>query len=278
MDNNLDTRSRVVFVLEQLKGKFISGEMLATELGISRNAVWKHIESLRKEGYPITSVKKRGYMLENTSDKISPIGIHGILNGVRCKTEVLKTVDSTILHLMRRGAEGACEWTIATAEEQTRGKGKYCAFYSPPGDGLYVSILLRPNIRQEGLLDFSHIFSLATLYAIERTAGIRLMSNNQNDIFFENKKVAGLLTDASVSCETGNVQYVVSGIGINVHSRSREFGTKNMLALDLINKMPFDRNTLIAKLLEGVAVYYGILKSRGISVIHSLFEEEINAR
>lgn len=76
----MNTREKIIIALEKSKGDYISGEELALKLGVSRNAVWKAIKTLREQGYNIEAVTNKGYKLSTESDIISREGIALHLN------------------------------------------------------------------------------------------------------------------------------------------------------------------------------------------------------
>ena len=135
----------VLELLQRSEGAYLSGEAMSQALGVSRAAVWKAVEALRRAGYGIGSAPNRGYRLDSAPDVLRPGEIAGALEGCLVGREVvcLPTVDSTSSEVKRRAAAGAPEGLAVLAGEQTRGRGRRGnAFQSLAGKGLYCSVLL----------------------------------------------------------------------------------------------------------------------------------------
>lgn len=216
----------ILKIFEKGKGVFYSGEELASVLGVSRNAVWKAVRQLEADGYKFDAVSGKGYRLSADSDVLSEWGIKKYLGDCADKfnLKIYKTISSTNTVLKEMATDGAPEGTILIASEQTAGRGRMNRkFYSPTGTGLYMSILLRPRLNAEESLFITTAAAVATARAIEeisgQTAGIKWV----NDIFLNEKKVCGILTEASFDMESGGLEYAISGIGINITPPSEGF-------------------------------------------------------
>lgn len=214
----MTTKERLLARLEKTPGEFISGQALAEEIGVSRNAVWKAVRALREEGYLIDAVTNRGYALSFDSDRLSPAGIASHLSSRETfEISVRHTVDSTNAWARDRAHEGAREGTVVVAEGQSAGRGRLGrTFYSPEGTGLYLSILLRPTIDPSQSYALTCSAAVATARAIERTCGRPAQIKWVNDVYCDGRKVAGILTEGSFGLEDGRFDHAVVGIGINV--------------------------------------------------------------
>lgn len=202
---------------------FLSGEKLAGELGISRAAVWKMIASLRQEGYCIEAVKKRGYLLQET-DVLSAQQIRRALAKPwrEIPIQVYDCIDSTNTQAKRQLSAGWRGEAILTAQEQTAGRGRRGRdFYSPRDKGIYMSLILQPQLRIEESLLITSAAAVAVCRALEGELGEELGIKWVNDIYRGGKKVCGILTEAITDFELGVVQSVIVGIGINL--RPQEF-------------------------------------------------------
>ncbi|MBR1750534.1 MAG: biotin--[Ruminococcus sp.] len=222
----MTTKERVLGLLEQNRGKEISGEALASSLGVSRNAVWKAIKELRKEGVEISAKPKAGYFLADDDNSLSKEGVTALLGGIPIIADVRQTVTSTNDVLKALAAEGAPEGTAVIASQQTAGKGRLGRkFYSPPGSGVYISLLLRPKMSAEDSLFITTSAAVAVCHAIETVSGgtVRPKIKWVNDIYIGGKKVCGILTEASVSFESGQLDHAVLGIGINITTPDGDF-------------------------------------------------------
>lgn len=225
----MKTKDRVLGVLEMNRGRCVSGEYIAEELGISRNAVWKFVNELRREGYRIDAATNRGYSLSEDGDILSAQGIYPFLSeDARRFSEnilVFKTLESTNLKAKELALGGAADGTTVISDAQSAGRGRFSReFFSPAGKGLYMSVIRRgiPQVFKAPAAVTAHA-AVAVCNAIERvsnhTCGIKWV----NDIYINQKKVCGILTEASYDLESGNFDWFVIGIGINVSIGEREF-------------------------------------------------------
>jgi len=204
---------------------YISGGELAKELGVSRNAVWKAVQSLRAEGYDIAAITNKGYRLENSGDILSEAGMYAFVETAGAfRFDVRKTVTSTNTVLRDLAAAGAPEGYVLVAEEQTAGKGRRGrGFHSPAGNGVYFSLLLRPGARTGDSQLITSAAAVAVARAIEAVFGVKPGIKWVNDIFVEGKKVCGILTEAAFGMESGLIESAVLGVGINVTKPERGF-------------------------------------------------------
>lgn len=220
----MSVKQKTLEVLENHRGEYISGGELASTLQVSRNAVWKAIKSLEQEGYQIDAVKNRGYRLAEYNDILSEQSIQKYLsNGNRTfRLQVKKSVTSTNELVKQQAFQGAKEGLVVIAEEQTCGKEKSGrVFYSPKGTGIYMSILLRPEVKVEQALSITTAAAVAVARSIEFVSSRKAEIRWVNDVYCDNKKVCGILTEASCNIETSKLDYVVLGIGIHVKMPER---------------------------------------------------------
>ena len=144
----MSVREEVKKLLEANRDKSLSGQEIAEQIGVTRAAVWKAVNTLKQEGYRIEAVNNRGYRLLEESDILSPEGIKLELDEKyrNYKIDVYKTIDSTNQEVKRQALEGAGQGLVVLAEQQTMGKGRRGrSFYSPAGTGIYMSVLFRPS-------------------------------------------------------------------------------------------------------------------------------------
>ncbi len=208
-------------ILEALQQKgYVSGEQLAKRFNISRTAVWKHVNELRKRGYEIDSSPRLGYSFVKSADLLLPeeicLGLDTCVIGKRIlhREEVTSTQD-VAEELARHGAE---EGVVVISERQTKGRGrKGRNWASPAHEGVYLSAILRPNVRPNQVLQMPLIAGVAVSRAIEKVTSLRPKIKWPNDIILSGKKVGGILTE--MRCEVDSINYIVLGIGINVNTR-----------------------------------------------------------
>lgn len=219
-------KSKVLALLEEHRGSALSGGKIAEKLQISRAAVWKAVEALRQEGYEISAVTNRGYCLSSESDRLSPEGIRPYLATPYRNTElvVYQLIDSTNNAAKRFALEGAAHGTAVLAEQQSGGKGRRGrSFYSPPGTGLYLTVILKParNIQQSMLVTAAA--AVAVTRALHRLGGIDSQIKWVNDVYLNGRKICGILAEAVTNLEDGAIEYVVVGIGVNLVSPSKGY-------------------------------------------------------
>ena len=240
-------------------GGSISGEEMSRRLGVTRAAVWKGIEALRGVGYEIASIPGQGYRLDSSPNRLSAGAIQARLgadNLVGREVVCLEQVDSTNTFLKRQGAEGAPHGLTAVAEEQTGGRGRRGRrFESPRGAGLYLSVLLRPDCLPSEAVTLTAWVGVAVCDAVEEAAGVRPQIKWTNGIILNGKKLCGILTEMSVEGETGAVDYVVAGMGINVGEPAEFFaraGLSDIATSLAIEGRAVDRCVLASALLNAL--------------------------
>ena len=197
----------------------VSGEELCKIAGISRAAIWKHIEALREEGYCIEASPHLGYRLLNIPDRLIPAEIKW-----RLKTKILgkeiisyEKVDSTNDIAYELAEKGLKEGTIILAEEQEKGKGRHGRrWLSPSKSGIYLSVILRPQITPNEISKITLLAAVAAAKAVREATGLLAMIKWPNDILVNGKKVCGILTE--MKAEQDRVDFIVIGIGINVNT------------------------------------------------------------
>ena len=196
----------------------ISGAALAANLGLSRNAVWKGIEQLREEGYAIEAKTRQGYRLVSCENRlVEPMILRELLPIQNYRLKIYKEVDSTNEEAKKLARIGEAENLVVLAESQTAGKGRRGrSFYSQGSRGLYMSLLLRPKLSFQEALKITTMTAVAVSRAIEKNCGAEVGIKWVNDLFIRGKKVCGILTEAGIDFETGDLDYAVVGIGVNV--------------------------------------------------------------
>lgn len=214
----MQTKEKLIELLEEADGEFLSGAVIAERLHMTRAGVWKHIKSLESEGYRIEGIHRRGYRLLPECDMVNAPALRRALNGdVRFHCEVYDTVGSTNRLLKEKAAEES-EWTVILAGAQSAGRGRLGrSFYSPKGSGIYFSVLLRPQMSAEQASRLTTLAALAVCHAIEDCTGQKAQIKWVNDVYLHGRKVCGILTEASVNMEQGQPEWAVVGVGLNVY-------------------------------------------------------------
>ena len=215
----MSTKSELLKLLESNKGTYLSGEEMAGRLGCSRTAVWKAMKSLRDDGYKIKAVNNKGYVLDTDSDILSKEAIRLYLKNKEVFIEVKKEIESTNQYLKKQGIEeNLPAGSFVLAEMQKAGKGRRGrSFFSPEKTGLYMSVLLRPRRTAQESLNITAAAAVAVCNAVEKICGVTLGIKWVNDLYLKEKKVCGILTEAVTDFETGDIEFAVVGIGLNLY-------------------------------------------------------------
>lgn len=207
----------VLEFLELNRGQYVSGGEIAEELGVSRNAVWKAVNALREKGYNIGAVTNKGYILYENNDIVSSqsVGKYIKHSGIRVEYRDIVTSTNTVLKEMAENGER--EGLLLVASEQTAGKGRRGrSFSSQKGTGIYFSLLLRPDMKPSDSLLITTCAATSVAKAIEANTDRKTAIKWVNDIYLDDKKVCGILTEAAFDLEGGRLAYAVLGIGINI--------------------------------------------------------------
>ena len=248
------SRELVYRALAQRPGEYLSGQELSRALGISRAAVWKAVESLRRRGYDIEARSGRGYRLTDAGDRLGQREISACLRAPRDYWQVLEEVDSTNTVCKRLAADEAPDGTVVMADCQTAGRGRRGrSFSSPRGMGLYLSVLWRPACPPESLLPLTALSAVAVCRAVERAGGVSPAIKWPNDLVLGGRKLGGILTELSLEGESGHVDYVIVGIGLNCRQRAEDFPPEladMATSLDMALPQQVKRSALAAALME----------------------------
>ena len=246
----MTVKEYVLKALEENKGNCLSGEALAEEIGVSRAAVHKAIKALREEGYDIEAVTNRGYSLSASSDMLSAQGIAAHLAPPYrdLPLHVFKTVDSPNNVAKKLAVDGAAHGTAVLAFHQSSGKGRLGrTFISPANTGIYMSVLLKPLFDMSKSVLITTAASVAVVRAIEKVCGLAPQIKWVNDIYVNGKKICGILTEAITGFETGQIEYLIVGIGINCSTK--EF-PEDLLEIAGALEGAFSKNQLAAEVLN----------------------------
>lgn len=233
---------------------FISGQEISENLGVSRQAVWKSINALKEKGYEIQSVTNRGYRLVSSPDYLNESSLKSLLHNkiIGKNLIVLDSVDSTNDYLKKLGNEGCENGTVVIAREQTKGKGRLGrTWQSKKDDGIAFSVLLRPNVAPSEISAITPLAGLAVCKAIREYTKLDCVIKWPNDIIVGRKKLVGILTE--MSAEFDAVEYVITGIGINVdHTSFPEEIAFKATSLLLETGRHIDKNEFLACVLRHI--------------------------
>jgi len=227
----------------------ISGATLASILGISRAAVWARIEELRRLGYEIEASPHRGYVLRAVPDVLHADDLLARLGRIRIigrDLRVFHETTSTNDVIERLAIDGVAEGILVFAETQTAGRGRLGRHWiSPPGLGLWFSVLLRPKLSPMATTQLTVASAVAVARAIENQTQLKPQIKWPNDIVLNGRKVCGILTE--LSAEMDRVRYVTLGIGLDVN-QTREDLPPDLMAIATSLRIESGRSYLRADL------------------------------
>ncbi len=244
----------------------VSGAELARQLGVSRAAVWARIEELRKVGYDIAASPHHGYVLRATPDLLHADDLLSRLGRTKVigrDVRVFGETSSTNDVVEKLARDGASEGITVFAETQTKGRGRLGRkWISPPGKGLWFSVLLRPDLRPQSATQLTVISAVAVARAIEKQTGLKPGIKWPNDIVFAGRKCAGILLE--LSAELDHIRHVVLGIGIDVNLSAEELPPElRSIATSLRIEAghPIDRPELAAAVIRELDAAYARLRA-----------------
>lgn len=267
------TKTEILSLL--IEGNYLSGAKLAEQLGVSRTAVWKNIQQLKEDGYNITAVTNKGYKLIEPSSRINESLLAGAVEKSPLLDQLIykKTIDSTQNHAFRILDQYDGNIVIVSGQ-QTDGRGRFKReWLSPDETGLYMSLLLRPNISNQNMIVFNLFISLAISEAIQESTGLKSGIKWPNDIFINDKKVCGFLTE--VISADNIVETIVCGIGININpsAETDTLGTATTITGEL-KDTEFDVNHFIDVLFKKIEYYYDKFLTESFSAIKDKWLEQ----
>jgi BirA family biotin operon repressor/biotin-[acetyl-CoA-carboxylase] ligase len=244
---------KILRILKASGNDFVSGEKISEELGVSRAAIWKYINVIKEDGYEIEAISRKGYRIISSPDKLTSEEIESLLRTKYIGENIIyyESVGSTNSKAKELAEGGQEHGTVIISEEQTLGRGRLGRnWVSPKYKGIWMSIILRPNIITKNISLITLIGAAAVQKAImkmEIKTGIKW----PNDIVLGSKKVCGILTE--MSGEIDHINYLVMGIGINVNLEEKDIhkDLKSVATSLLIESgKHIDRKLLLANVLN----------------------------
>jgi BirA family biotin operon repressor/biotin-[acetyl-CoA-carboxylase] ligase len=277
-ERGMSTKEALLKHLKESAGVWVSGERLATALSISRTAIWKHIKTLQEEGYGITSSTGRGYLLQEMPDRLLPAEI---MDGLQTRVfgrrgiNYYSETDSTNIRARALAHKGAPEGTIVVAETQTQGRGRRGrTWFSPPGSGIYMSIVLRPRVQPHEAPLLTLVAAVSMTETLFEMVDLPFKIKWPNDILIEGKKISGILTEMSLEME--RVDYVIVGVGLNVNTEPdamedeiREIAS----SLRILTGKVFSRIQILQVFLKRLEHYYDLFQDRQFETIRNRWKE-----
>ena len=244
-------KSEILRLLKE-NDTYISGQQLCEQFQVSRTAIWKVIDQLKKEGYQIEAVRNKGYRLIESPDVMSKAEIDSLVDTKWAGKNVIyyDETDSTNNRAKEAGNNKEPHGTLFVADMQMAGKGRRGRVWkSPSGSSIYMTILLYPDIPPVKAPQLTLIMAIAVAEGIREVTGLETKIKWPNDIVVNGKKICGILTE--MSTEIDYINHVVIGIGINVNMESfPEDIAKTATSLRIEAGKEFRRFELIAAIME----------------------------
>ncbi len=264
-------RHELISLLAEQDDRYISGQALSEKLEVSRTAIWKHINELKKDGYQFESVPKKGYRLIAKPEKLNESTIKWGLatkwlgKRIEFKQEVASTQD--LAHtLARKGAEHG---TVVTTNKQLSGRGRMDRRWVSDHDGgIWMSLILRPNIPPHQASQMTLFVAVTLVDTLERVTGQKIQIKWPNDLFIDGKKISGILTEMQAELEA--IQYLIIGFGINVNQLSKDFPESlegKSTSLRMESGQEWNRQAIIQNVLRDFEIAYQTYLDTGFEPI-----------
>jgi BirA family biotin operon repressor/biotin-[acetyl-CoA-carboxylase] ligase len=267
----LDPEVRIILTLKSSE-RYVTRDELADLTGIDRTEVGATIDDLTTRGYRIDEVPGEGYRLLATPDTLDGTDLKAALKDSRLGREILTfgKVASTNDIAIALAKSGAAEGTIVIAEEQSKGRGRMGRhWHSPPGSGLWFSLILKPPLAASDSTKVSLAGALGLVKVLRETYGVRAQLKWPNDVVVGGRKICGILTEGEFVED--RVRFVVMGVGMNVLSAEEDFPEEiRSIATSLRMETGLDviaRSDVLAGMLGGIACHYGLLCDDGFEKI-----------
>jgi len=252
-------------ILDFLKRKqdYVSGEEISHRLGVSRQALWKHIQEFKDIGYDIVAVPHLGYRLVSVPDRLLPCEISRRLNTkfIGKKIYYFDGVSSTMDIAIELGIKGSAEGTLILAEAQIKGRGRLGRqWFSPKYKGIYLSLILKPKILPHQASVLTLVSAVSICEAIKEITGLDAQIKWPNDILVHHKKLGGILTE--LNAEMDEIRFVVVGIGLNVNNDKKSL-TSGATSLKEQKKEGINRIELLREILRKIETNYLSFQEKG---------------
>ena len=261
--------------------KYITGERLSKYLGISRVAVWKQIQKLKKLGYLIAADTKRGYCIISRPDILLPTEIQRNLHTKYIGKQIyyydrINSTNSVAKNAISDKRIHLQEGTVIIANEQTAGRGRLSRTWHSPHGGVWMSTVLFPDLEPAYISKITLMTAVVLVQSIKALFNIPALIKWPNDIIIEDQKLCGILTE--MSAESDRINYVVVGIGVNANIDREQFPEeirKQSTSLQEILGKQISKTRFARIVLENFEKYYDLLQMKQFATI--LKEWKINA-
>jgi len=267
---------KLLACFKEAPGEFVSGERLSRELGISRTAVWKRIRRLEEEGYIFESVPRHGYKLVRGPDRyrLDELTKRLAPTSFGKAIKLYDVIESTQNAAHEALLAGAPEGAVVLAEGQSSGRGRFGrAWFSPPGKGIYMSFVLRPNVPLALAPQMTLLIAVALCRAIRKETGANAAIKWPNDILIDGRKACGILVETMLEADA--VKAMIAGVGITANVRRDEFPEElrdRVTSLMEATGAPVSRESVIGAFFEQFDLLYELYRKEGFAPIRTLWE------
>lgn len=270
-------KAQLLELLHSAPGEYVSGSEISRRLNVSRTAVWKHIQALKDEGYVFESATRLGYRLVASPDFLTPQEIipHLSTKVLGKRIHCFDEVDSTQNVAQKLIREGAPEGTLVLAERQTAGRGRLGRhWHSPKGKGIYMSLVVKPDIPLHMTPHLTLLSAVALCRAIRREVPeVEPQIKWPNDLLIGGRKICGILLESIA--ENESLRYIVTGIGISCNLLPEDYPPELLdkaTSLLIESGKRVERAPLIAQFLRQLEELYALYRSQGFGPIRTLWE------
>ncbi|GLI35591.1 biotin--[acetyl-CoA-carboxylase] ligase [Desulforhabdus amnigena] len=270
------THLQILRLLKEKDG-YLSGTLLASQLGLTRTGIWKQIQNLRSIGYEIESHPKEGYRLLATPDLLIPEEIvpHLTTSWLGKPYYYFPQIGSTNDEALHLAAQGAPHGTVAVAEEQTQGRGRLKRpWLSAPRSGIYLSILLRTPLPVREASQSNLVAALALVKTLRKEYDIPAAIKWPNDVLIHGKKTAGILTE--MQSDQDYTRFLVVGIGMNVNYKKEQLEASFRYpgtSLAIERGRPIKRQELLLSFLQAFETEHDRFVKRGFESLVPALEQ-----
>ncbi|SEV84426.1 biotin--[acetyl-CoA-carboxylase] ligase [[Clostridium] fimetarium] len=252
-------KTKILKVLRN-SDKYISGQSICDELGISRTAVWKYMNQLKEDGYGIEATQNKGYNITKYPDVLTEVELGSLFETAFFGNKIYfyDEIDSTNNEAKKKAEDGAKQGTLVIAECQNGGRGRRGKkWISPSGSGIWMSFVLKPTIHPYGASMITLVAALSVVSALKNIKGLECNIKWPNDIVANGKKICGILTE--MSSELDAVNYVIIGIGININSTEFDEEISDIASsVFLETGLTIKRSQVVADFAKYFEKYYSI--------------------
>ena len=268
----MNLKEKVLSELIFSEGNYISGRKLAEKFGVSRTAVWKVIEYLKARGCDIDAVTNKGYLLKNVPDIYNQTYMDILLQGTGFQVKHYEEADSTNWIAKHLSAHGSPSRTVILADRQTTGRGRMGKSFHSPEGGLYMSVIVRKDLPFQEIMCTTACTATAVYDALKKF-GIDTKIKWVNDLFLNEKKICGILSEGSFNAELLKMDYLVIGIGVNLHPDPNLPEELKPIVTDIETEtgLKLNRCQLVAEILKSMKKYFDEIEQRTFLEIYKTY-------